>query len=207
MTETVTLYEDELQAIEDGEAIEKGGNRFYHTDSKHSDGYAFMGDSMQRIRDGEILYWGDVKGKYGGERTVNNDSPVGVLEELEDVFEEKNDDYGNSWEKVGVLKRVMADEKGPRLVTLHADGTWSFDREDEREKFEAVVLADTPQKQSTFEENADDVITRLLDKLVRSYNLLFLKDEPDVENESTEDAAKDLTGYSSMLTSLIRGEK
>lgn len=148
--------------------------------------------------------------------------PQEVLDELKTVFEEKNDDYGNSWEKVGVLKRVMADEDGPEVVTLtpgknttktltgeDAGQEWYMCRVpkealDERGEVEAALLADTPQTTSTFEENADDVITRLLDKLVRAYNLIFLKDEPDVDNESTEDAAEDLTGYSAMLTDLIR---
>lgn len=143
-----------------------------------------------------------------------------VLEETADVVVDKMGDYGNSWEKVGVLKRIMADEEGPQIVELYEDGTYDIksedlptaarlqysDYENDAESVEAVVLADTPQATSTFEENADDVITRLLDKLVRAYNLIFLKEEPDVENESTEDAAQDLAGYSAMLTSLIRRE-
>lgn len=138
-----------------------------------------------------------------------------VLEETAEVVEDKMGDYGNSWEKGGVIKRVMADPEGPLLVELYEDGTYDIPAEEQptqarvgreggEKTVEAVVLADTPQATSTFEENADDVITRLLDKLVRTYNLLFLKDEPDVENESTEDAAQDMAGYSAMLTSLIR---
>lgn len=128
-------------------------------------------------------------------------TPNDVLEELSDVFDRKNDDYGNSWEKVGVMKRVMADEIGPRVMYLTPDG--KYHDTEQPNSVEAVVLADTPQKESTFEENADDVITRHLDKVVRAYNLIFMKDEPDVENESLLDAAKDMTGYSSMLSSLI----
>lgn len=133
-----------------------------------------------------------------------------VLEELQQVREKKNADYGNAFEKVGVLKRVMADEDGPTIVELHGDGTYDVkgDRDiwrDHTGGAEAVVLADTPEKTSTFEENVDGVLTRLLDKVIRTYTLVFLKDEPAVENESTEDAAKDLTGYGSMLADLIRG--
>lgn len=139
-----------------------------------------------------------------------------ILDELKGVFEEKNDDYGNSYEKVGILKRVMADEEGPRLVELYPDGTYDIadcDKptaarheysEETQEPIEAVVLADTPKNTTTFEENADGLITRLLDKLNRTYTLIFLKDEPALDNESTEDAAKDMAGYSAMLTSLIR---
>lgn len=72
---------------------------------------------------------------------------------------------------------------------------------------EAVLLADTPTNESTFEQNVDDLITRLLDKLIRSYNLTLVKDEPALENESTLDAWEDLTGYSAMGTSLVEREK
>lgn len=142
---------------------------------------------------------------------AESDSPHAVLDELKEVFSEKNEDYGNSWEKVGVIKRVMSDTDGPRLVRLYDDGTYEEVGEVEQRPHppdartvEAVVLVDTPENESTFEQNADDLITRLLDKLNRAYTLIFLKDEPALDNESTEDAAKDLTGYSSMLTSLIR---
>lgn len=132
--------------------------------------------------------------------------PQDVLDDLKPVFEDKNDDYGNSWEKVGVIKRIMADEEGPRTVTVAEGETVHLAEEfgDDVDEFEVVVLADTPDNTSTFEQNADDLFTRLLDKLIRAYNLTLMKDEPALDNESTEDAAKDLTGYSSMLTSLIR---
>lgn len=145
---------------------------------------------------------------------TSGDTPHDVLDELKEVFSEKNEDYGNSWEKVGVIKRVMSDTDGPRLVKLYDDGTYEEVGEpDQRthgataQSVEAVVLVDTPENESTFQQNADDLITRLLDKLNRAYTLVFLKDEPALDNESTEDAAKDLTGYSSMLTSLIRKAK
>ncbi len=160
---------------------------------------------MDKLEEEGVLDFGPDNVTVVLEQTDDRPEAAHVLEETADTVTNKMGDYGNSWEKVGVLKRVMADEDGPQIVYLYPDG-WSESKrsDDDVEPFEAVILADTPQKTSTFEENADDVITRLLDKLVRAYNLLFLKDEPDVENESTEDAGKDLTGYSSMLTSLIR---
>ena len=135
-----------------------------------------------------------------------------ILEETAEVVAEKESDYSHSWETVGVLKRVMSSPNEPQVIELTP-------------KTEVVVLHDTPQKTSTFEENADGVITRLLDKVVRSWNLIFMKDltsfiktrcanrlpvgsrkEPDVENDSTEDAAVDIAGYGAMLGSLIRRE-
>jgi hypothetical protein len=105
-----------------------------------------------------------------------------ILEETAEVVAEKESDYSHSWETVGVLKRVMSSPNEPQVIELTP-------------KTEVVVLHDTPQKTSTFEENADGIITRLLDKVVRSWNLIFMKDEPDVENDSTEDAAVDIAGY------------
>ena len=116
-----------------------------------------------------------------------------ILEETAEVVTKKASDYSHSWETVGVLKRVMSSPNEPQVIELTP-------------KTEVVVLHDTPQKTSTFEENADGVITRLLDKVVRSWNLIFMKDEPDVENDSTEDAAVDIAGYGAMLGSLIRRE-
>lgn len=139
-----------------------------------------------------------------------DDTPEAVFDDLKQTFQNKNADYGNSWQKVGVLKRVMADEDGPRIVQLYPDGLWELADEDDafdhgdQDLVEGVVLVDTPEKSSTFEENADDTFTRLLDKLCRFYNLTFVADEPQVNNESLQDAVKDATGYAGMLTSLIR---
>jgi hypothetical protein len=136
-------------------------------------------------------------------------APQDVLERLKGVFAEKNEDYGNSWEKVGVIKRIMADEEGPNVVFLYPDGTYttSPDESKDNDAIEAVQLSDTPTNDSTFEQNADDLITRLLDKLIRAYNLTLLKDEPALDNESTVDAWEDLTGYSSMGTSLVENAR
>jgi hypothetical protein len=150
--------------------------------------------------------------------------PKDVLDRLKDVIVDKEDDYGSSWEKVGVIKRVMADEDGPNVISLDEGDLKeniiiSNDVEgkvvplrvpadffDDRDSVEFVKLADTPQNDSTFEQNVDDLITRLLDKLIRAYNLTLLKDEAALENESTLDAWEDLTGYASMGTSLVENE-
>jgi len=129
--------------------------------------------------------------------------PQDILELLKGVFEEKNEDYGNSWEKVGVLKRVMADERGPTVVYLNTDGTWTVDEPKHDCAVEAVQLSDTPTNNTTFEQNVDDLVTRLLDMLVRAYNLTLMKDEPQLDNESTLDAWEDLTGYAAMGSSLV----
>jgi hypothetical protein len=148
-------------------------------------------------------------------------SPQSILEELKGVFEEKNEDYGNSWEKVGVIKRVMADEDGPNTITLSESQIHGHvvtgpnqgdkyvavrvpeDFFDGRDEVEFVELAETPRTPTTFQQNVDDLVTRLLDKLVRAYNTTLMKEEPALDNESTLDAWKDLTGYSSMGTSLV----
>lgn len=133
-------------------------------------------------------------------------TPSEVLERLKAVFTEKNKDYGNSWEKVGVIKRVMADERGPEVVYVAGTDVYESRSSAPDYAVEAVLLADTPTNESTFEQNVDDLITRLLDKLIRSYNLTIVKDEPALDNESTLDAWEDLTGYSAMGTSLVERE-
>jgi len=130
-------------------------------------------------------------------------TPSDILERLKGVFQEKNEDYGNSWEKVSVIKRVMADQHGPDVVWVAGTDVYESRSSAPEHAVEAVVLADTPTNTSTFEQNADDLITRLLDKLIRSYNLTLMKDEPELENESTLDAWEDMTGYSAMGTALV----
>jgi len=130
-------------------------------------------------------------------------TPSDILERLKGVFQEKNKDYGNSWEKVSVIKRVMADEHGPDVVWVAGTDVYESRSSAPEHAVEAVVLSDTPKNTSTFEQNVDDLITRLLDKLIRSYNLTLMKDEPALENESTLDAWEDMTGYSAMGTALV----
>ena len=130
-------------------------------------------------------------------------TPSDILERLKGVFQEKNEDYGNSWEKVSIIKRVMADEHGPDVVWVAGTDVYESRSSAPEHAVEAVVLADTPENNSTFEQNVDDLITRLLDKLIRSYNLTLMKDEPELENESTLDAWEDMTGYSAMGTALV----
>jgi len=149
-------------------------------------------------------------------------TPQAVLEDLKGVFEEKNDDYGNSWEKVGVLKRVMADEDGPEIIELDEGNkqgvvvtgpnegdvvvSFTMDPDEFDDGVELVKLADTPTATSTFQQNVEDTVTRMLDKLCRAYTLTLQKDEPALENESTLDAWEDLTGYAAMITSLVSTE-
>jgi hypothetical protein len=134
-------------------------------------------------------------------------TPSEVLERLKSVFTEKNEDYGNSWEKVGAIKRVMADKHGPEVVHVAGDRCYQDASSAPEYAVEAVLLAETPSNETTFEQNIDDLVTRLLDKLIRSYNLTLVKDEPALDNESTLDAWEDLTGYSAMGTSLVEREK
>lgn len=134
---------------------------------------------------------------------MSESTPSDVLEKLKGVLKDKEDDYGNSWEKVSVIKRVMADQHGPDVVWVAGTDLYESRSSAPEHAVEAVVLSDTPKNTSTFEQNVDDLITRLLDKLIRSYNLTLMKDEPALENESTLDAWEDLTGYSAMGTALV----
>ena len=144
-----------------------------------------------------------------------------LLDDVGETVADKNDDYGNSWEKTAVIKRVIADEDGPQTITLSRDdvlcevagGDNECDKivrlivdEDffnETNEVEFVQLADTPQTTSLFEETFNGTFTRLLDKVVRSYYLTMVKSGVAVKSETVVDSLKDLVGYASLLGSLV----
>jgi hypothetical protein len=148
-----------------------------------------------------------------------------ILEEVGEIVDDKNDDYGSSWEKVSVLKRVIADEDGPQTITLSRDdvlcevagGEDKGDKivrlivdEDffkETNEVEFVQLADTPERNTLFKEQVDDLFTRLLDKVVRGYYTTLVKAETLVDDESKIDAFKDLVGYAALGGSLVSEEE
>ena len=139
-----------------------------------------------------------------------------LLDDVSKTVADKNDDYGNSWEKTAVIKRVIADEDGPQTITLkrnsvvtqNENSMWVMHRVDkdffnETNEVEFVQLADTPQTTSLFEETFDGTFTRLLDKVVRSYYLTMVKGGVAVKSETVVDSLKDLVGYASLLGSLV----
>jgi len=148
-----------------------------------------------------------------------------LLNDVSETVADKNDDYGNSWEKTAVIKRIIADEDGPQTITLSRDnidgrvvvGENSGEKIvrvrvpekffNETNEVEFVQLSDTPQTTSLFEETFDGVFNRLLDKVVRSYYLTMVKSDVSVENETVLDSLKDLIGYTSLLASLFSKEK
>ena len=139
-----------------------------------------------------------------------------LLNDVSETVSDKNDDYGNSWEKTAAIKRVIADEDGPQTITLkrnsvvtqNENSMWVMHRVDkdffnETNEVEFVQLADTPQTTSLFEETFDGTFTRLLDKVVRSYYLTMVKSGVAVKSETVVDSLKDLVGYASLLGSLV----
>ena len=144
-----------------------------------------------------------------------------LLDDVGETVSDKNTDYGNSWEKTAVIKRVIADEDGPQTITLSRD---DIDGRvvagenigekivrlrvpenffNETNEVEFVQLSDTPQTTSLFEETFDGTFTRLLDKVVRSYYLTMVKGGVAVKSETVVDSLKDLVGYASLLGSLV----
>ena len=139
-----------------------------------------------------------------------------LLNDVSETVSDKNDDYGNSWQKTAVIKRFIADEDGPQTITLkrnsvvtqNENSMWVMHRVDkdffnETNEVEFVQLADTPQTTSLFEETFDGTFTRLLDKVVRSYYLTMVKSGVAVKSETVVDSLKDLVGYASLLGSLV----
>lgn len=147
-----------------------------------------------------------------------------LLDDVGETVSDKNTDYGNSWRKTAVIKRVIADEDGPQTITLSRDNIVfeSFGSENNQlllhvradedlfkdtSEVEFVQLADTPQTTSLFEETFDGTFTRLLDKVVRSYYLTMVKTDVAVKSETVVDSLKDLVGYASLLGSLVSEEE
>ena len=148
-----------------------------------------------------------------------------LLDDVSETVADKNDDYGDSWRKTAVIKRVIADEDGPQTITLSRDnidgrvvvGENSGEKIvrlrvpenffNETNEVEFVQLSDTPQTTSLFEETFDGTFTRLLDKVVRSYYLTMVKSNVAVKSETVVDSLKDLVGYASLLGSLVSEEE
>jgi len=139
-----------------------------------------------------------------------------LLDDVGETVSDKNTDYGNSWRKTAVIKRVIADEDGPQTITVkpvdvtirYEDRMWILKKVDkdlfkDTNEVEFVQLADTPQTTSLFEETFDGTFTRLLDKVVRSYYLTMVKSGVAVKSETVVDSLKDLVGYASLLGSLV----
>jgi len=126
-----------------------------------------------------------------------------ILNDVADVQEAKNDDYGNSWRKAAAIKQLIADENGP--TTTHIDNNSVYDDAAAAPSFalEAIILAETPRNESLYEQQLDGVFTRLLDKVVRAYTLTMLVDGNRVMGEGAFDAAVDIAGYAGMLAELI----
>lgn len=123
-------------------------------------------------------------------RELKPEQPQSVFAELDQLVDDKNDDYGNSWQKVSAIKRLMADVEGPQIIECDGD--------------EYVYLANTPQPQNQFEQEIDDLMARLLDKVVRAYNLALIADESKLEDEGLEDALMDIAGYAGMGVDCVR---
>lgn len=128
------------------------------------------------------------------------------LREVAETVEEKNGDYGNAIEKAAAIKRVLADEDGPATFYTDGDRVWTGDDKSNAPDYavEAVMLADTPTLTTAHQETVDGIMMRLLDKVCRIYHLVFIKDDRDVDDETTVDSAKDLAGYAGRLAAVLK---
>lgn len=98
-----------------------------------------------------------------------------VIKDSEKLFKCKEEDYGESWRLTGKI-----------LVTI-------LEQQDEDE----LVIPADPKALSAF-----GLFTRKIDKLVRSFNGVFIQDELEVD-ENLAETAQDQIPYDAMLTVLF----
>lgn len=101
-------------------------------------------------------------------------SPEEILEDSKQLYENKNEDYGDSWKLTGKILSLIIEQSDNEVLEIPADS----------EYFVALGL-----------------YTRRLDKLVRSFNNTFLQDDTQVD-ESVEETVKDQVPYAAMHAAL-----
>jgi hypothetical protein len=106
-----------------------------------------------------------------------------IYEDALETYQKKNDDYGDSWKKVGVIKQIM-----------NSDDMEIVEKEDS-----TVITVKKRKKKidSVEDEVVDGMLTRMLDKIVRINELKFFTDKNVDEN--LDDSAGDLGNYAFML--------
>lgn len=92
-----------------------------------------------------------------------------ILKESSELYEAKNDDYGDSWRLVGKTLELWLDHLGKDSLELN------------NEK----------------ELNSFGLFTRRLDKMIRSFNIWFCADDTRV-NESVVETQEDEIPYAAM---------
>lgn len=114
-----------------------------------------------------------------------------IFEEQLEIFQEKNEDYGNSWEKIAPIKMIMASDE----ISI------------EKVEGDTHIIIDSEHRKTSghTEEVVDNMVTRFLDKIIRIYNLTFNTEKQNVD-ESLEDSAGDLGNYALMLKKFLRGD-
>jgi hypothetical protein len=106
-----------------------------------------------------------------------------IYEEALETYQKKNDDYGDSWKKVGVIKEIMNSDD---IDVVEKDGSTVITVEKRKKKLDSVE-----------DEVVDGMLTRMLDKIVRINELKFFTDNRVDEN--LDDSAGDLGNYAFML--------
>ena len=101
-------------------------------------------------------------------------SPPQFLEQAKTTYEDKEQDYGESWRLTGKILQLIIDQQGKDEITIP----------NEYEYFAALGL-----------------YTRRLDKLVRSFNGTFIADEMVVDENTTE-TISDQIAYAAMHSTL-----
>lgn len=95
-----------------------------------------------------------------------------ILADSEQLYRDKNDDYGDSWRLIGKTLAVWLDHQGEDELKIPADPAYL---------------------------NSFGLFTRRLDKMIRLFNGTFLADEMKVD-ESIAETAQDDVNYAAMHT-------
>lgn len=102
-------------------------------------------------------------------------SPQQVLEDSAELYERKNEDYGDSWRLTGKILATIVQHQGEDSIEIPADPKFF---------------------------NLLGLYTRRLDKLVRSFNGTFMRDELEVD-EPVVETVEDQAPYAAMQTALL----
>ena len=100
-------------------------------------------------------------------------SAVEIMQDSQELYKKKNDDYGDSWKLVGKTLNLWREHLGQDSIELSNEQ----------------------------ELNSFGLFTRRLDKMIRSFNAWFVANELQI-NESAVETQEDQVPYAAMHTQL-----
>jgi len=105
---------------------------------------------------------------------MNSRTVEEILNDSEELFSRKEEDYGESWKLTGRILSLIIEQQGKEEITIPSEPEY------------LISLG---------------LYTRRLDKLVRSFNATFIQGELEVD-ESVPETVEDQVPYAAMQTSV-----